>query len=56
MVVVINTVVMCLDGLVDEEQDKTLKNISKILTYIFIGELAIKVLALGPLSKYFYFL
>jgi len=50
ILVVMNTILLCLDGLVNVDQIDTIKKISAVLTYIFLSELAIKVIALGPMS------
>lgn len=46
-----NTILLCFDGLEDAEETNLITQISTILTYIFLGELTIKVIALGPLSN-----
>lgn len=51
LIVIMNTILLCLDGLLDESQSQTLKIISKVLTFIFLGELILKLLAMGPFSK-----
>lgn len=51
LIVIMNTAILCLDGLIDEDESETLKIISKVLTFIFLGELILKVLAMGPFSK-----
>jgi len=51
LLVVMNTILLCFDGLEDAEETNLITQISTILTYIFLGELTIKVIALGPLSN-----
>lgn len=48
LTVIMNTIILCLDGLIDEDSNDSVKSISKALTFIFLGELILKILAFGP--------
>ena len=49
--VVLNTAILCLDGLIADDQQMTLKTITAVLTFIFVAEMMIKIIAFGPRSK-----
>ena len=51
LAVVLNTVILCLDGLITDDQQMTLKTITTVLTFIFVAEMTIKIIAFGPRSK-----
>lgn len=51
LAVVLNTIILCLDGLIADDQQITLKTITVVLTFFFVAEMAIKITAVGPKSK-----
>jgi len=49
--VLMNTVVLCMDGLLNNNQEETVKTMTSVLTYVFVAEMVIKITAFGLKGK-----
>lgn len=49
ILIFMNVILLCLEGSLTKEQDNKTETIMTVLTYIFLGELCIKVVAYGPI-------